>query len=494
MAKKKTYTLSPELEAKVYAPRYPFWTALTFFVTLAAGCVLAFLLFLRPSYSEEEKRELAPFPSFSMAALLDGSYFDGIDRWFSDTFPLREQMVSANARVQSLYGIHTAALYPDENPLFDDDEIPDAPSAAVAAQATTAVPSVTASATTTTAAPTQTQTEGKSETTAAPSADSTATGSTATATTAAPSAPPVVQQLGSVLVVGDTAYEYYSFSQSAATQYIGAVNRAADALAGQAQVYDLLIPLAMDITLDDSIRAGVNSADQKKAIDYIYGSLNSRVHTIDVYSPLRQHRDEYLYFRTDHHWTATGAYYAYAALCEAMERAVLPLADYETMRFEGYLGSLYTKVGKPAALENNPDTVIAYLPPGDTTLQFTDRNGAVTDWRVIQDVSGWNPTAYYSTFIGGDHPYTVIRSGAKSDGSSCVVVKESFGNAFVPFLTEQYETIHVIDYRYYTGELTDFVKQNGVQDVIFINNMSATRSTSLMEALDKLVAPAGAAD
>ncbi|MBQ1459336.1 MAG: hypothetical protein IIZ26_00175, partial [Oscillospiraceae bacterium] len=66
-------------------------------------------------------------------------------------------------------------------------------------------------------------------------------------------------------------------------------------------------------------------------------------------------------------------------------------------------------------------------------------------------------------------------------------VKESFGNAFVPYLVDHYQTIHVIDYRYWDGNLADFVRKNGVQDVIFINNLSAIRSTYLMGKLQGIV-------
>lgn len=477
--RKKAYTLSPELEQERYSPRYPAWTVLTFFAVMLAGTVLAFLLFLRPSYSEEEKRELAAFPPFSASSLADGSYFSGIDRWFSDTFPLREGMVSANARMKSLYGIHRAAIYNDGNDPFDNDEIPEPPATSAPADGSGTVPAGT------TVPPTTSPTTATPPTTTPPTTVAPSTDTTEPTVPEDPTAP--VQQMGSVLVVGNAAYEYYNFSQASADLYVSAVNRAASRLAGRATVYDILVPLAMDITLPDTVRAQVNSADQKKAIDYIYGSFSQNVRAVDAYTALRHHRNEYLYFRTDHHWTATGAYYAYAAFCGV--RGITPpaLSDYRTLNFEGYLGSFYSTTGKAAALGNSPDTVTAYLPLADTTMQFTDRNGKTTNWAVVKDVSGWNSSSYYNTFIGGDNPFTVIHSSAKTDGSSCVVVKESFGNAFVPFLTSDYETIYVIDYRYYKGELVDFVTQNGVQDVIFINNMSASRSSSLMKSLDGLI-------
>lgn len=487
--KKSKLTLSPELQRQQYRPSYPIWTVLAFFATMAAGFVLAFLLFLRPTYSEGEKRTLATFPAFSMATLLDGSYFADVDLWFSDTFPLREEMVSANAHVQALYGIRSAAVYTDVSSTFDDDEIPEPPKTSSTTAGTTITTDGTTTTTETTTAPTDTT--GTSDSTQKGTTTTEVTTTPTTGTTTQPTdnggEAPLVQQLGSVLVVGNHAYEYYSFSQSAADRYIGTVSRAADRLAGKANVYDILVPLAIDIVLDDAVRAGVSSADQKKAMDYIYGSMSPAVKTVDAYSLLRQHRNEYLYFRTDHHWTATGAYYAYAALCEAKGIAAPALGDYETMNFGGYLGSLYSKVGKPAALGNTPDAVTAYLPPVETAMQYTDKNGGVRNWPVIQNVAGWNSASLYNTFIAGDNPFTVIQNKERTDGSSCVVIKESFGNAFVPFLVADYQTVYVIDYRYYNGELVDFVTQNGVQDVIFINNMSASRAGPLMEQLDKLV-------
>ena len=493
--KKKKLTFSPQLERETYQPAYPIWKVLTFFLLLAGGCVLSFLIFLRPTYSEGEKRNLATFPAFSAAALLDGSYFDDIDTWFSDTFPLREEMVALNGYIRSAYGIQQAVIYEDTSNQFDDDEIPEIPTTVAPSteQTTTSTTAPTTEATTTeptesTTDTTDTTTEAtESETTTAPTETTTEATTPPTESTAPSTDEPLVQTLGSVLVAGNHAYEYYGFSKSAADVYISAVNRAAQKLEGKATVYDILAPLAMDIVLDDEVRADISSADQKKAQDYIYASMNPAVKTVDAYTLLREHRDEYLYFRTDHHWTATGAYYAYAAFCDKKGVTAPLLTDYETKEFGGYLGTLYSKTGKPAALGNTPDTVVAYLPLSPTTMKYTTTKGKTQNWHVVADVSGWNKSSLYNAFIGGDNPFTEIHNTELKDGSSCVVVKESFGNAFVPFLTSNYETVYVIDYRYYKGGLVEFVTKNNVQDVIFINNMSATRASTLMNHVDNLV-------
>ena len=117
-------------------------------------------------------------------------------------------------------------------------------------------------------------------------------------------------------------------------------------------------------------------------------------------------------------------------------------------------------------------------------MSVTEKSGNVINYdSVIYDETEAPASLKYGAFISGDNPYTVMTNESMTDGSSCVVIKESFGNAFVPFLPDHYQTVYVIDYRYWTGSLTEFVKTNGVDDVIFCNNLSALRNNSLMGQL-----------
>mgnify|MGYP002619108573 CR=1 FL=1 len=106
-----------------------------------------------------------------------------------------------------------------------------------------------------------------------------------------------------------------------------------------------------------------------------------------------------------------------------------------------------------------------------------------TGGKVIFDESTAAASLKYGTFIMGDNPYTVIENPALTDGSACIVVKESFGNAFVPFLTDHYQTIYVLDYRYWKGSISQFAQDKGVQDVLFVNNLSAIRGSYQMGKL-----------
>ena len=249
----------------------------------------------------------------------------------------------------------------------------------------------------------------------------------------------------------------------------------------------MVIPTSIDIMLDDDIRKNVSTTSQNDAINYIYSVTSPEAVKIKLYEPLRAHRDEYIYFRTDHHWTALGAYYAYCEYASAAGLTPAALTDFEEKKFDNFVGAFYNDTDKDPALEKDPDTVYAYKPVGNVKLEYTDKKGNKVKWPVISDVSGWSRGSKYSTFIGGDQPYTHIVNSDITDGSSCLVIKESFGNAMVPFLTANYAEVHVIDYRYWKGDINEFAKKNGIDDVIFLNNISATRNKSLMNTLSTIV-------
>lgn len=302
-----------------------------------------------------------------------------------------------------------------------------------------------------------------------------------------PSAAP--ETVNALLIVGDTAYEYYNFNTDLANQYITAVADAGEKLSGTATVYDMIIPTSIDIDLPESYieKYQLNTSDQRKAIEeYMYPSItgmNSNVKTISIYDTLKAHANEYLYFRTDHHWTALGAYYAYEEFCKVRGFEPVPLDQFEEKDFAGYLGSFYSSSSQAsAALGGNPDTVVAYVPQADVTLDIMQSNGEpLNNWPLIADGDTYSAANKYLVFCGGDQPYEEITNNSITDGPSCIVVKESFGNAFIPFLVNHYSKIYVIDYRHYKdGTVTQLAQEKGVDDVLCLNNISMTRNEGLV--------------
>lgn len=245
------------------------------------------------------------------------------------------------------------------------------------------------------------------------------------------------------------------------------------AAAHPGKVTFLLAPSA-SVIYPEELPAGAPMADENAMLDDIFTTVGQNASVLDLRPTFTadKNKNEYLYFKTDHHWTADGAYYAYRELMKAKGMTASALTDYTRTEYPGFIGSFYQYSNQSDTLKNNPDTVVAYTPTCND-LTYTDTDGNQKTGHVVSDATQYSEGNKYLCFICGDQPYERIDNPNITDGSSCVVIKESYGNAFVPFLVNSYQTVHVVDYRYFSGNLIDLVKENGIQDVIYVNNANA---------------------
>ncbi len=439
----------------------------SFFLMLYFGAVVSFIIPLRPTYSETEKRSLKEFPSFSVKALASGDYFNDISTWFSDTFPFREKLTEINSKFESLYGVGSVVIHGD---IEQGDDIPDLPvEEETEAQSTTSQPT----------AP---------QTTLPPAATpSTTTPSTSPDTTTQDKPDYSTQNLGAIIVAGDSGYEYYSFSNALAPRYISSINAISAKAKPTNNVFAMVIPTSIDVTLNDALRKDVNSADQEKALNYFNSSIKNAITVNGILNAERLHRNEYIYFRTDHHWTALGAYYAYDEFCKTKGIAPVPLNAYQTVTYDNFTGTFFTSAGKNSTLKENADQVVTYTPFNNHTCTITREDGSEYNWAIVADVTDYGSTLKYLSFIGGDNPLTTIVNHDLPDGETCIVIKDSYGNAFVPFLLPHYSTIYVIDPRHFDNTLESFVQDKVINDVIFISNISTTRNNIFIGDMEELV-------
>lgn len=435
------------------------------------GAFLGLLFFARPKTSEKEKRSLAKYPSFTMKTFLNGEYFSDVSTWYSDTYPFRDALVSADQKLKDLYGIESKTMMVGEEK--QADEIPDINDNTEAVTETT------------TAATTEAATED------------TEAGATTEATTEKvrevdpPDSKGMDEEIQNQIqqnlyVKGDAAYSVYYFGKENCTNYVAALNNVAAELKGQTTVYNILVPNNSGVMLSEDELSKLAGSDQEQAIDYYYSIESDDVKTVDTIKTLREHNDEYLYFRTDHHWTQLAAYYVYQNFCKVKGIEAHDLSYYDKKEFKNFLGTFYSTLGN-SNMEANPDTVDAYVPKGTNDMTFWDTDGKEWNWNVIYDVDSWASSSKYMTFIGGDRPMEVIENPQIKDGSSCVVLKESYGNCFVPFLVDHYQTVYVLDYRYTTVNVLDFVKEKQADDLIIINNITIIGSTSVVDLISGLL-------
>lgn len=270
---------------------------------------------------------------------------------------------------------------------------------------------------------------------------------------------------GVYVINGDYAYFTFGGSLSVGYEYADCISAFAAKAGSGVKVYNLLVP-----TNAEFYRPYGRLSESKSQWENISGiyAREQGVITVDAYSELAAHADEYIFFRTDHHWTGLGAYYGYAAFCRAAGMEIPELGKWEKRSKDGFLGSAYNDTGD-ANLKANPDYVDYYITCSDKGYaDFVDRNGnKYTDRYPWSEASiGSNS---YGVFIWADNAYYHCNTGS-SGGRSAILVKESFGNAFAPFLFDSFTDVYVVDFRYYTGALTDLIKSTGADTVIFLNN------------------------
>ncbi|MBR6473366.1 MAG: DUF4358 domain-containing protein [Firmicutes bacterium] len=287
---------------------------------------------------------------------------------------------------------------------------------------------------------------------------------------------------GYIALVGRSAFEIYDYVDSVADSYAKLVNYTKKKLGDDVNVYDLIIPLASGVTVPNKYFDEIMGSNQRKALDLLYGKLKKSVIPVNIYETMMEHRDEYIYFRTDHHWTSLGAYYAYTKWCEESNTLPIPLEGRKKIKMGEFLGSLYNET-KAEVLRKHPDKLVAYLPVSKAYISKKDSNGQRYKADIIKDYSDSSIYVKYDAFLGGDQGLVTIINKDVKDDSVLIIVKESFGNCMAPYFADHYHKVYVIDYRYFGKNIIDFAKKKGASDLIFINNIGMTRSSYLVGLL-----------
>lgn len=287
-------------------------------------------------------------------------------------------------------------------------------------------------------------------------------------------------------VVGDTGYEIYNYVPSAADAYARAINNTGRLLGKKYNVYALVVPTAVGITFPDNKMKKLNSSNQEESIHKLYKKIKSPVRKINLYDTMMQHRTEYIYFRTDHHWTGLGAYYAYQEYCLQTDQVPHALEEYEDDSFGNFIGTYYGDSNKNKNLRTDKLKVYYPLSNEKLSMKYQTDSGAIAKGNVIEDASNFGISGKYLAFLGGDHAYTLISNPEIKEDTACIVVKESYGNAFAPYLADHYKKVYIVDYRYWTGKLSTLAKEKKVQDILFLNNISMTRNAYLIGQLAKI--------
>ena len=452
-----------------------------------------------PTRSEAENRELAKKPKFSLSALFDGSYIPALETYYADTFPMRETLLAANRTLNKFYyysgsGEDTVLVISGNTGAEQGgqsldsvlQQTPDATQKQDTTDDETQQPGIAASG----------------EQTAPDGEEMPETPERMPDEPKQEEIPPLdnpdeseASYAGNVILVGTRAMEIPTALDDVITSYAEAVNNLASSMPEGTRTISLLTCNGGEFYSPESMHTGMHS--QKEMIQRCYDQMAEDIITVDACTALRAHTDEYIFFRTDHHWTQLGAYYAYTAFCEAAGFEAVELSEFETGRYDTFLGSMYTFTsGYPQnqTLKDNPDYLDYYLPVVETHAEYYAnaelQNGVPVS--VVYTKLDNSVSNKYLCFIGGDTPVCVIETDV-ADGPTCIMLKESYGNAFAPFLTSHYSKIIVIDPREFNRDgkpsldLAAFAAEQQINDLIVINYPYMINSSYYVSWLNRLV-------
>lgn len=219
-------------------------------------------------------------------------------------------------------------------------------------------------------------------------------------------------------------------------------------------VYLSLIPGQAAIWAD-RLPAGAPNADQKAIIDGIYSQVGGLHY--DSYQALWDHRGEDVYYRTDHHWTSLGAYYGYTSFMAALGMEPVSLDAYKkTVVTEEFYGTTFSNSGVRSI---KPDAIWTYV-SGDgveVTNYFTDKPQAGS----LYEPSALEKKDKYTYFLGGNQPLAVIKNPAVQ-GPKIIILRDSYADSMVPFLTQHFSEVHLFDLRYNRSSVPQYIKENGI--------------------------------
>jgi len=463
----------------------------------------------RPTVSQLENRALKAKPALTLSTLFDGSYLKDLEEYYADTFVFRETWVRLANDLESLRGFtdDTGAVFLTYNNNVADTMVGPEPemggtagesddygttapetsqgaSGEPSGQSSNASPEIDGPVSVIIspdqspdrqAQPQATPEENQPEVSPPPSQEP---------LKETPSSTPRPEDLepkkvGGLLIANGRAMETHYFQDSFCKVYAETLNAFQEKLPEGVKVYSLVAPTSIEFYNVDKYKD--ITAPQDRTIATINGYFNAGITPVDAYTPISEHRDEYLYFRTDHHWTATGAYYAYTGLMKALGEEPVPLSRYETEEVEGYLGSLYQSTLN-RALQSNPDTIVIYKPftPHEYHIYY---DGPIK--MNIIDKNRLKDQNKYRVFMSGDRPWSVIKTDV-ANGKKIVIIKDSYGNAMIPFLLPHFSEIYTVDPRQYKNNVLELIEEQGIEHVLFLNYVNATGQTSFLDLITQM--------
>jgi hypothetical protein len=273
------------------------------------------------------------------------------------------------------------------------------------------------------------------------------------------------------VVVNHQGYAKFFFNEATTDQYVEALNYYADILDDDINIYSMLVPTSAEWYLPEEYKT--NFADQRQVLDYVWARTDERIKKVDIYDVMAEHQDEYLYLKTDHHWTALGGYYGYTVLANVLGFQPMPM-DYFSYTDTGidFVGSLSWNT-PTKQLDVNPDHLYYFEVPHDITYTYYSNAGQAYTSKGVYKSQWLKDKNKYAYFMGGDLAVIKLKTDVHN-GKKLLLIKDSYANTVVPLLTPHYEEIYLVDPRHSNYNVLDIIEENEIKDVLFLNYARVT--------------------
>lgn len=388
---------------------------------------ILFFLLSKDKISMDEKRSLCPIPSFGFNQYKSGTFTDSLDLYYSDNFVFRNSLISIAGIIKENKG------YKGEDIKYFTNQNAENKKGGINTNLLNKNDTINP-------ADSMNQNDGPYE------------------------------SIKSVVVCNKRAIQCFGGSRISANNFAKLVKQYKNEFSNSVNIHCMAIPIGGDFYLPNAI----NKKREKEFIDYLYSVLAPDANCIKAYEELQKHTKEYIQFNTDHHWTGLGAYYAYEAFCKSAGLNCLPINYFTRKVIPEFLGTLYYYT-RSSELKENKDSVVYFKVPFATqTYMYKSgiENGAPSQL-YYERASGGNS---YGVFLGSDYPMMRCITPNKN-GKKIIIFKDSYGNAFSPYLTTNFEEVIILDYRYFKGSVKNIVTKYGVTDILFAHNVYVLNSS-----------------
>lgn len=430
------------------------------FSSMLMSCyAVVFNFFPRSVFSELERRELISAPVFTADRLIEGTYTEEVSKWYSDTEPYRDFWMLFNMQLQSAQEWHFEQSG-EERVVFHAPEVEEIEEEEVAELSN--------------------QREfGQFDRDMSANLNA------------------KVANAG-IIVVGEapTARALMGFrgTYKGGTSWVNSINAYRQVLGDSIRIYCMIMPTSTEYYCPAKVRKLVSS--QHDVIEGVYSMLDSTIEAVDVYTTLGEHADEPIYFRTDHHWSPLGAFYASQQFARVAGVPVPDLEDFDVETMPEYLGSMYG-FSKDIAVKQSPEDFVYYKPRCNyrcfiTQFSVDSRyhpNGVYPEREMPffrNDML--TRSAAYCVFMGGDANITRVCTEV-NNGRRLLLLKDSYGNAMPSNLFGSFEEVHVVDFRFFHKSLPVYIREHGITDVLFTNNMMNICGKAAARAYARFMGP-----